>query len=56
MIDEIGEPVFLTKFPAELKSFYMTRCEEDERLTESTDLLVPTVGEIVGGSMRLWRL
>lgn len=55
MIDEIGEPVFLTKFPAELKSFYMKRCEEDERLTESTDLLVPTVGEIVGGSMRLWR-
>lgn len=26
MIDEIGEPVFLTKFPAELKSFYMARC------------------------------
>lgn len=56
MIDAIGEPVFLTHFPAAMKSFYMARDRENTDLTESADLLVPGVGEVVGGSMRLWRL
>lgn len=54
MTDIIGKPVFLHGFPAELKAFYMKKIhggDTEHALTESCDLLMPNVGEIVGTSV-----
>ncbi len=48
-------PVFVTDYPAEIKAFYM-RQNDDGKTVAAMDLLVPGVGEIIGGSQREERL
>jgi len=45
------KPVFVTDYPKEIKAFYM-RMNEDQKTVAAMDLLVPGVGEIIGGSQR----
>lgn len=47
----VGGPVFLIDYPKEIKAFYM-RENEDGKTVAACDLLVPYVGELVGGSQR----
>ncbi|MEA4911152.1 MAG: asparagine--tRNA ligase [Oscillospiraceae bacterium] len=44
-------PVFVTDYPKEIKSFYM-RVNEDGKTVAAADMLVPGVGELIGGSQR----
>ncbi len=44
-------PVFLTDYPKDIKAFYM-RVNDDNKTVAACDLLVPGVGELVGGSQR----
>ncbi len=46
-----GRPVFVTDYPKEIKSFYMKQ-NADGKTVAATDLLVPGIGEIIGGSER----
>ena len=44
-------PVIVTDYPASIKSFYM-RLNDDKKTVQAMDILVPGVGEIIGGSVR----
>jgi asparaginyl-tRNA synthetase len=50
-----GKPVFITDYPKDIKAFYM-RMNDDNKTVAAMDLLVPSVGELVGGSQREERL
>ena len=51
----VGGPVFILNYPKDIKAFYM-RQNSDGRTVAAMDLLVPKVGEIIGGSQREERL
>lgn len=50
-----AKPVILTDYPKEIKAFYM-RSNEDNKTVAAMDILVPKLGEIIGGSQREERL
>ena len=49
------KPVFVTDYPKEIKAFYM-RMNDDGKTVAAMDMLVPGIGEIIGGSQREERL
>lgn len=51
----LKKPVFVTDYPRDIKAFYM-RVNDDEKTVAAMDLLVPRLGEIIGGSQREERL
>ena len=53
--EKFGGPVVVTNFPKEIKAFYM-RLNDDEKTMRAMDVLLPGIGEIIGGSQREERL
>ncbi len=53
--EHFKKPVILTNYPAAIKSFYM-RGNEDGKTVAAMDVLVPKIGELIGGSQREDRL
>ena len=53
--EKVGRPTFLINYPKDIKAFYM-RLNDDGKTVAAMDLLVPGVGEIIGGSQREERL
>jgi len=53
--EHVGGPVVVVNYPRDIKAFYM-RLNDDERTVAAMDVLVPGVGEIIGGSQREERL
>ena len=53
--EKFNKPVIITDFPAAIKPFYM-RVNDDGKTVAAMDVLVPRIGEIIGGSQREERL
>jgi len=47
----VGRPIVVMNYPQEIKAFYM-RANDDEKTCAAMDILVPGIGEIIGGSQR----
>ncbi len=47
----VGKPVVVTDYPRDIKAFYM-RLNDDGETVRAMDVLVPRIGEIIGGSQR----
>jgi asparaginyl-tRNA synthetase len=55
LLEKLGDkPLFLTSFPRDMKAFYMRPDPKDTKVVLASDLLVPGVGEIIGGSERIY--
>ncbi|MHA2224976.1 MAG: asparagine--tRNA ligase [Candidatus Hodarchaeales archaeon] len=52
LVDKLNLPTFLTYFPVGMKPFYMKINQDDPDIMNAADLLIPNVGEIIGGSQR----
>ena len=48
---KVGKPVIVTDYPKDIKAFYM-RLNDDGKTVRAMDVLVPRIGEIIGGSQR----
>lgn len=46
-----NKPIFITNYPAKLKAFYMKN-NPDDKTVAAMDLLLPEIGELIGGSVR----
>jgi len=53
LASQYSTPIFVTDYPAKIKPFYMLRNNDNGETVANFDLLVPGMGEIAGGSMRI---
>lgn len=53
--EHFGKPLFVFNYPKDIKAFYM-RMNDDNKTVAAMDLLVPGVGELIGGSQREERI
>ncbi len=53
--EHFGKPVIVYNYPKSIKAFYM-RCNDDNETVAAMDVLVPRIGELIGGSQREERL
>ena len=53
LASKFSTPIFITHYPVTIKPFYMLKSQSDATTVENFDLLVPGMGEIAGGSLRI---